>query len=60
MVAALSSRYERHADLYCAFLALAAAIICFPKSKPGFVRGFKSQEGQPYVALIAEAYARLD
>lgn len=25
----LAIRYERHADLYCAFLILAAAIICF-------------------------------
>lgn len=32
----LTIRYERHADLYRAFLVLAAAIICFRALKPGF------------------------
>ena len=32
----LAIRYERHADLYRAFLVLAAAIICFRTLKPEF------------------------
>ena len=31
-------RYERHADLYRAFLVIAAAIVCFRALTPSFVR----------------------